>query len=133
MTNGDKVRSMTDEELAKFLFERGNCSEYCYGICAYQDECHKVQDEAFCIIQIVQWLNQDQKADPMKIGDEVMFCGHTGVIIDLDPGEDSGKILWKHLAIRSGIGIKGLAEGRTGRHFPEVEALLKAMKGEENG
>ena len=57
MTNGDKIRCMTDEELAEYLFDRGNCCEYCYGICAFQDECDG-QDHAqeFCIEQIVKWL-----------------------------------------------------------------------------
>ena len=63
VSNGDKIRSMSDEELAEFLFERGNCSEYCYGICAYQNECDEVQDEAYCIEQIVKWLNQEAEND----------------------------------------------------------------------
>ena len=115
MTNGDKVRSMTDDELAE-LFNN---------FCDRQGkaDCGRMRcDDCFS-----NWLKQE--AEPLKVGDEVMFCGHTGVIIDLDPGEDSAKILWKHLSIHSGLGIKRLVEGRTGRHFPEVEALLKAMKG----
>lgn len=129
MTNGDKIRGMTDEELAKFLFERGNCSEYCYGICAYQDECHKVQDEAFCIIQIVQWLNQDQEADTLKIGDEVVFP-FTGakLVVYLN---DSKRIC----AINQSNHYEGDGSSliKTGRHFPQVAELFKAMKGEENG
>ena len=39
MTNRQRIEAMTDEELAEYLFDRGNGSEYCYGICAYQDEC----------------------------------------------------------------------------------------------
>ena len=122
MTNGDKVRSMTNNELAVVL-ALPPCEEQ-----KQRGGCHIF---ATCMDCFLDWLDQD--AEPLKVGDEVVFCGHTGVIIDLDPGEDSAKILWKHLSIHSGLGIKRLVEGRTGRHFPEVEALLKAMKGEENG
>lgn len=59
VTNGDRIRAMTDEELAKYLFERGNCTEYCYGICAYQNECNKFNDEEVCIKHIVEWLRKE--------------------------------------------------------------------------
>ena len=55
-TNEEVIRNMSTEELADYLFERGNCQEYCYGICAYQDECEGDQDENFCKKQIVKWL-----------------------------------------------------------------------------
>lgn len=63
MTNADRIRAMSNEELAKYLFDRGNGCEYCYGICAYQDECDpfsQTQDfsQDFCIKQIVRWLNR---------------------------------------------------------------------------
>ena len=58
-SNGDMIRSMTDEELAEYLFYRGNGSEYCYGICAYQDECEEYHTHEFCIGQIVKWLKQE--------------------------------------------------------------------------
>ena len=56
-TNADRIRAMTDEELAEYLFYRGNGCEYCYGICAYQDECEDDHAQEFCIEQIVKWLN----------------------------------------------------------------------------
>lgn len=60
MTNADKIRAMTDEELAEYLFWRGNGSEYCYGICAHQDECDE-HDHAqeFCLAEIVKWLGME--------------------------------------------------------------------------
>ena len=58
MTNADRIRSMTDEELAEYLFARGNEEEYCYGICAYQDECNTIQSRKFCLQQIVKWLKE---------------------------------------------------------------------------
>lgn len=61
MTNADRIRSMTDEKLAEYLFERGNEEEYCYGICAYQDECHTIQSRKFCLQQIVKWLKEVTK------------------------------------------------------------------------
>ena len=57
-TNEEVIRNMSTEELADYLFDRGNCQEYCYGICAYQDECEglHVHDNNFCKKQIVKWL-----------------------------------------------------------------------------
>lgn len=63
MTNRQRIELMTDKEFAKFLFNRGNGSEYCYGICAYQDECdsHYSHADEFCISQIVKWLNKEEE------------------------------------------------------------------------
>ena len=60
MTNGARIRLMSNDELADYLFERGNNCEYCYGICAYQDECdgHDHAQE-FCHEQIVKWLEEE--------------------------------------------------------------------------
>lgn len=58
ITNAERIRSMTDEELAEYLFDRGNGCEYCYGICAYQEDCEAPHAQEFCINQIVKWLNQ---------------------------------------------------------------------------
>lgn len=61
MTNRQRIQQMSDEELAEYLFDRGNGCEYCYGICAYQYDCdgHDHAQE-FCIEQIVKWLNQEE-------------------------------------------------------------------------
>ena len=59
ITNADRIRSMTDEELAEYLYSRGNDSEYCYGICAFQDECKEWKSHEFCIEHIVEWLKQE--------------------------------------------------------------------------
>ena len=53
---------MTDEELAEYLFERGNEDEYCYGICVHKDDvyaCVKAKKEDGCIQSIVAWLKQE--------------------------------------------------------------------------
>lgn len=69
MTNRQQIESMTDTELAQFLFDRGNGSEYCYGICAYQDECNiRSHAQEFCIEQIVKWLNQESNRDSAPCG-----------------------------------------------------------------
>lgn len=60
MTNERYIKTMSTEELAEYLFDRGNCSEYCYGICAYQDECEGVHAQEFCIEQIVKWLESER-------------------------------------------------------------------------
>ena len=55
-TNEEVIRNMSTEELADYLFERGNFQEYCYGICACQNECEGAPDEDFCKKQNVKWL-----------------------------------------------------------------------------
>ena len=59
ITKADRIRAMSDEELAEYLFDRGNGSEYCYGICAYQDKCKEAHAQEFCIEQIINWLKQE--------------------------------------------------------------------------
>ena len=59
ITKADYIRAMTDEELAEYLFERGNGQEYCYGICAYQDECEEIHTQKFCIQKIIDWLQEE--------------------------------------------------------------------------
>ena len=56
MTNEQKIKSMSTKELAEYIFELGNGSEYCYGHCIYQDEkncdCHN------CLEGVMAWLKQ---------------------------------------------------------------------------
>ena len=62
ISNADRIRSMTDEELAEYLFERGNGDEYCYGICVHQDDvnaCVKALKQDGCIQSVVAWLKQE--------------------------------------------------------------------------
>lgn len=63
-TNADRIRSMTDEELAEYIFDLGNGSEYCYGQCAYQDDCvTKGLDHDTCIKGVTTWLRQPVKEE----------------------------------------------------------------------
>ena len=59
MTNEQHIKSLPTKEFAEYLFDRGNCSEYCHGICAYQDECEGWMPESFCIEQICKWLEAE--------------------------------------------------------------------------
>lgn len=64
-TNADRIRAMTDEELAEYLFERGNGDEYCYGICVHQDDinaCAKTLKQNGCIQSVVAWLKQEAES-----------------------------------------------------------------------
>jgi len=64
MTNEEVIKSMSTEMLANYLFERGNCCEYCYGICANQDYCSGYQENtSVCIKGICKWLRQEQEHD----------------------------------------------------------------------
>lgn len=61
MTNGDRIRQMTDEELADFLDTITDC---CHGVILSNcDRCPmKYADEApFC--RIDEWLKQEVKDD----------------------------------------------------------------------
>ena len=75
-TNADGFRSMSDKELAEYIFDLGksdkelaeyifdlgNGSEYCYGHCAYQDDCAtKGLDHDTCIKGVIDWLKQPAK------------------------------------------------------------------------
>ena len=65
-TNADRIRSMSDEELAEYLFERGNGDEYCYGICVHQDDiyaCVNAMKQSKCIQGVIAWLKQESTDD----------------------------------------------------------------------
>ena len=61
MTNKEIINSMSDTELAKYLYDRGNCREYCYGICAYQDKCDGLVPTHVCLDGVLKWLNSEAK------------------------------------------------------------------------
>jgi hypothetical protein len=64
VSNADRIRSMSDEELAEYIFDLGNGSEYCYGHCAYQDDCNtKGLDHNTCIKGVIDWLKQPAKEE----------------------------------------------------------------------
>ena len=61
-TNADRIRSMSDKELAEYIFDLGNGSEYCYGHCAYQDDCAtKGLSHDTCIKGVIDWLKQKEE------------------------------------------------------------------------
>ena len=63
-TNADHIRSMSDKELAEYIFDLGNGSEYCYGHCAYQDDCAtKGFDHDTCMKGVIDWLRQPAKEE----------------------------------------------------------------------
>lgn len=61
MTNKKWIQTMSSEELAEYLFNRGNGCEYCYGVCAVQDECEGKYAKEYCISNIVRWLKEERK------------------------------------------------------------------------
>ena len=53
-TNADKIRAMTDEELAAWLVELVDCGEGCpvfRHLCNYTSEC--------CEVDLLQWLQKE--------------------------------------------------------------------------
>ena len=64
VSNADRIRSTSDKELAEYIFALGNGSEYCYGHCAYQDDCAtKGLDYDTCIKGVIDWLKQPAKEE----------------------------------------------------------------------
>ena len=61
MANEQKIKSMTTEELAEYIFELGNGTEYCHGHCICQDEEDCSQHD--CLKGVKAWLNQDDLSD----------------------------------------------------------------------
>ena len=69
-TNADKIRGMTDEGLAAYIFELGNYTEYCYGHCAYQDDdelCKAHSSRGLkqkgCIRGVIEWLQMPAETE----------------------------------------------------------------------
>ena len=53
LTNADKIRSMTDEELAEFLFKYSNCE-----CCCISKKCTKIAENS-CIDTFLAWLQSE--------------------------------------------------------------------------
>lgn len=63
-TNADRIRAMSDEELAEYIFDLGNGSEYCYGHCVFQDNCTtRGLDNDTCIKGVIDWLQQPAETE----------------------------------------------------------------------
>ena len=55
MTNGDKIRQMTDEEIAEVLSGQCSCCEYQYDNCG--------TDFCLCEQGVLEWLKQEVSED----------------------------------------------------------------------
>ena len=58
MTNGDRIRAMTDEELSQFLGTMSACGFDCPA----QEYCMK-STETSCVVNMLEWLQQPVKED----------------------------------------------------------------------
>lgn len=65
MTNGDKIRSMTDEELAVVIIKESRIGDYIH-FCTSKTECEKrletdedIPDE-WCIGCLVEWMKKEK-------------------------------------------------------------------------
>lgn len=105
------VYGLSDEELYE-IFCDGNYCEH-----SYQEA--KAKYEA--------WKKQK---DEVHVGDEVKCYDTNGVVVGIDTAsEDSGV----NVVCRDGsTGYIGMADvTKTGRHFDEVDELLRKMRGEQ--
>lgn len=60
MTNGDKIRSMTDEELAHFIYTCTDCKPY---LCPAFNLCKGYKGKKACSETIPEWLKRECKND----------------------------------------------------------------------
>lgn len=59
MTNYEKIKSMSKEELSEYIFDLGNGSEYCYGHCAFQNMENCPNKTEQCLIGVQKWLDME--------------------------------------------------------------------------
>ena len=76
---------------------------------------------------------EQQKADEIKVGDEVCFVFAGGETIEpfivFSIKDDNGKKYYEGIQTSDGRWVSGgLKYYKTGRHFPQVAELFKAMK-----
>ncbi len=64
MTNGDKIRSMDDKELANFLYKIiGDCDCCSYAPSSDNDDCLSPSDTVSCEHGHLKWLKEQYKGD----------------------------------------------------------------------
>ena len=86
-------------------------------------------------IEKIKAYEESQKADAeIKVGDEVCFVFAGGETIEpfivFSIKDDNGKKYYEGIQTSDGRWVSGgLKYYKTGRHFPQVTELLKAMKG----
>lgn len=85
-------------------------------------------------IEKVKAYEKQQKADGIKVGDEVCFVFAGGETIEpfivFSIKDDNGKKYYEGIQTSDGRWVSGgLKYYKTGRHFPQVAELLKAMIG----
>ena len=65
MTNADRIRAMSDEELANTLLDIGldiwNCNEYNGHNVTMLPECEKC--DGYCVLAILKWLKQSAEEE----------------------------------------------------------------------
>ena len=57
VTNADRIRNMSNEELAVWIAETSCCSDWCI----LKDACDKKQEHECCINVWLDWLNQESE------------------------------------------------------------------------
>ena len=71
MTNADKIRSMTDEQLAEWLDEHDDQEDFCNTRCPYYDgfDCASIFTSS-CVDGRLEWLKQEYKGDGNVYNDQ---------------------------------------------------------------
>lgn len=64
MTRGDKIRSMTDEQIAEMMIEQG--MDYGIDFCQNKEKCNQdgpEDPETECTRCLIEWLKQEEDAE----------------------------------------------------------------------
>lgn len=126
MTNGDKIRAMSDEALAELLWYHSgfdNCPDRKAKSCEGGRNCY------YCWLGWMTRNAEEESEIDLEVGDEIRFYGTRGVVVFLDKALGRFKILWENGAVIETGELRLVVHGKTGRHFPQIAEVLEAMPG----
>lgn len=67
MTNADRIRGMTDEQLAEWLDEHDDQWDFCHNKCPYFDGMDCTKSAQSCKDGRLEWLKQEHKENSNEL------------------------------------------------------------------
>lgn len=129
VTNADKIRSMTDRELAKWLEEIYDQDYFCTTRCPYFDDVFGC-DSNSCAEGLLEWLKQETKNNMSNYKCKVRIIRDTELTVyakNKNEAEKEAKNLCKY-----GFGFP-LGEHTEVLEIERMTAKKKAQERDENG
>lgn len=120
----DRLEPYTEPDRKAIEDEVWNLAKTCCDIMDYEWQLDTYQQAKG---KIETWKKQE---DEIHIGDEVIYNGDRVVVTDIFLQDITR--LWIEGVTSSGKTVEAMESDikKTGRHFPEVEEMLKKMRGE---